>query len=136
VTVGVIALLLETNPSLTWRDVRHILASTARQIDAARSAVTVALADGQYFAEPAWTTNAASFKFHDWYGFGMVDASAAVNMARSYTLGQLGAFANTGFISSPTLNIAIPDNSVAGASHALTVPAGSGRNPLGQMLPT
>lgn len=125
VTAGVIALMLEANPSLTWRDVRHILASTARQIDAARLAVTVALSNGQYFAEPAWTTNTAGFKFHDWYGFGLVDTSAAVNMARSYTLGQLGTFIDTGFISSPTLNIAIPDNSVTGASHALTVPGGT-----------
>jgi len=125
VTAGVIALLLEANSSLTWRDVKHILAFTARQVDAARPAVSIALSNGNYVAEPAWTTNAAGFRFHDWYGFGMVDASAAVNMARSYTLGQLGTFADTGFISSPTLNLAIPDNSVVGASHALTVPGAS-----------
>jgi subtilisin-like proprotein convertase family protein len=123
VTVGVIALLLEANPALTWRDVKHILASSARQIDAARPAVIVGLSDGTYVAEPGWTTNAAGFKFHNWYGFGMVDASAAVNMARTYTLGQLGTFANTGFIASPTLGLAIPDNSVTGATNALTVPA-------------
>jgi hypothetical protein len=123
VTVGVIALLLEANPDLTWRDVKHILASTARQIDAARAAVDFALTDGTYVAEPAWLTNAAGFKFHNWYGFGMVDASAAVNMTRTYTLGQLGTFVDTGFISSPTLDLAIPDGSVAGATSTLTVPA-------------
>ncbi len=74
-------------------------------------------------AEPAWLTNAAGFKFHNWYGFGMVDASAAVNMARAYTAGQLGTFVNAGFISSPTLNLAIPDGSVTGATSTLTVPA-------------
>ena len=37
VTVGVIALILEANPALTWRDVKHILAKTARQIDAGRA---------------------------------------------------------------------------------------------------
>jgi len=125
VTAGVIALMLEANPALTWRDVKHILARTARQIDATRLPLTVALSDGQYFAEPAWTTNAAGFKYHNWYGLGLVDASAAVNMARTYTLGQLGAFTDTGFISSPTLNLLIPDDSVTGASHALTVPAGT-----------
>jgi subtilisin family serine protease/subtilisin-like proprotein convertase family protein len=124
VTVGVIALILEANPALTWRDVKHILASTARQIDAARAAVNVTLSNGSYVAESGWTTNAAGFKFHNWYGFGMVDASAAVNMARAYTLGQLGTFANTGFISSGALNITIPDNSVTGsAPSTLTVPA-------------
>lgn len=122
VMVGVIALLLEANPALTWRDVKHILASTARQIDAARAPVNIALSDGSYVAEPGWTRNAAGFKFHNWYGFGMVDASAAVNMAKTYTAGQLGAFVNTGFISSAVLNLAIPDNSMAGVTHQLTVP--------------
>jgi len=116
-------MVLEANPALTWRDVKHILASTARQIDAARAAVDFALTDGTYVAEPAWLTNAAGFKFHNWYGFGMVDASAAVNMARTYTPGQLGTFVDTGFISSPTLDLAIPDASVAGATSTLTVPA-------------
>jgi subtilisin-like proprotein convertase family protein len=123
VTVGVIALLLEANPALTWRDVKHILASSARQIDAARPAVIVGLSNGSYVAEPGWTTNASGYKFHNWYGFGMVDASAAVNMATTYALGQLGAFANTGFIASPTLSLAIPDNSVTGATNTLPVPA-------------
>jgi subtilisin family serine protease len=123
VTAGVIALILEANPALTWRDVKHILASTARQIDAARPAVNFALTGGTYIAEPAWLTNAAGFKFHNWYGFGMVDASAAVNMARSYTPGQLGAFVDTGFISSPALSVSIPDGNVAGATGTLTVPA-------------
>jgi subtilisin-like proprotein convertase family protein len=123
VTAGVIALILEANPALTWRDVKHILASTARQIDAARAAFTVALTGGFYVAEPAWTTNFAGFKFHNWYGFGMVDASAAVNMARIYTLGQLGTLANTGFIASAgALGLAIPDNSVVGATSVLSVP--------------
>ena len=30
---GGVALLLETEPGLTWRDVKHILAKTARRID-------------------------------------------------------------------------------------------------------
>ena len=121
-TVGVIALILEANPALTWRDVKHILALTARQIDAGRLAVSVALSDGVYVAEPAWTMNAAGRRFHNWYGFGMVNAFAAVNMARTYTPGQLGTFTDTGFISSPALNLAIPDNSSVGVTNPLTVP--------------
>ena len=125
VTVGAIALLLEANPALTWRDVKHILASTARQLDAARPPVSVTLSNGSYVAEPGWTTNAATpqaFKFHNWYGFGMVNASAAVNMARTYTAGQFGAFVDTGVISSGTLNLSIPDNSINGAGSAINVP--------------
>jgi subtilisin family serine protease len=125
VMIGVIALLLEANPNLTWRDVKHILASTARQIDAARLPVSVTLSDGSYVAEPGWTTNASTpqpFKFHNWYGFGTVNASAAVNMARTYTAGQFGAFVDTGVISSGTLNLSIPDNSINGAGSAISVP--------------
>jgi subtilisin-like proprotein convertase family protein len=122
VVSGVIALLLEANPALTWRDVKHILATTARKVDQSRAAATVALSDGSYVAEPPWTTNAAGYRFHNWYGFGMVDASAAVNMATGYT-SQLGTFANTGWIASGALGLAIPDNSVTGVSHMLAVPS-------------
>ncbi|MDH4190453.1 MAG: S8 family serine peptidase [Betaproteobacteria bacterium] len=123
VTTGVIALLLEANPALTWRDVKHILATTARKIHQTIPPYSVTLPDGPFVAEPAWTTNAAGYSFHNWYGFGMVDASAAVNMAKTYASGQLGSFADTGWISSGALALAIPDNSVTGATHALTVPA-------------
>jgi len=124
VTVGVIALMLEANPALTWRDVKHILASTAKQIDAARAAVSLTLSNGSYVAEPAWTTNNAGFHFHNWYGFGMVDASAAVNMAKTYTLGQLGTFVDTGVLSSGAISQAIPDNSITGTSSTINVSSG------------
>jgi subtilisin-like proprotein convertase family protein len=125
VTVGVIALMLEANPALTWRDVKHILASTARQIDAARAAVQILLPNptpnSPYIAEPAWTTNAAGHKFHNWYGFGMVDAGAAVNMAKTYAV-NLGTFSDATFIASAAaLGLAIPDNSATGVSATLSV---------------
>jgi subtilisin-like proprotein convertase family protein len=124
VTAGVIALMLEANPALTSRDVKHILASTAKQIDAARAAITITLPNptpAAYVAEPAWTPNAAGFHFHDWYGFGMVDASAAVNMAKTYAV-NLGTQSDTGYISSAgTLGLAIPDDSATGVANALNV---------------
>jgi subtilisin-like proprotein convertase family protein len=120
---GVIALILEANPSLTWRDVKDILAKTAVQVDAAIAPVTVTLGNGlSHTAERAWTTNAAGFKFHNWYGFGAVDAAAAVTMARTYVPGTMGTFASTGWVSSGALSIAIPDDSTVGASVGLTVP--------------
>jgi subtilisin-like proprotein convertase family protein len=123
-TVGVIALILEANPALTWRDVKHILASTARKIDPTGGITNGPLAG--YVAEPGWFANHASptpFNYHNWYGFGLVDASAAVNMAKTYTLGLLGTFTNTGFISSGTLSLAIPDASATGVTSTLSVPA-------------
>jgi subtilisin-like proprotein convertase family protein len=130
VTVGVIALMLEANPALTWRDVKHILASTARKIDSTGGAVNGPLAG--YVAEPGWTTNHAPvsqfspnpFNYHNWYGFGMVNAQAAVDMAKTYAL-NLGTFANTGFVTSTALNLAIPDQSATGRTSTILVPAGT-----------
>ena len=95
---GVIALMLEANADLSWRDVRHILANTARKIDASRDAVKTIKDDiggfdilNNAIAELGWTRNSAGLDFHNWYGFGLVDASAAVQMALNYntSLGDL-----------------------------------------------
>ena len=83
---GVVALMLEANPSLTWRDVRYILMRTARKLDTARVPNTVTLPTGdRYVPEPAWTQNGAGLWFDNWYGFGLADAAAAVAMAKAYT---------------------------------------------------
>jgi len=117
-TVGVIALMLEANPNLTWRDVKHILASTAQKIDPDRSP-TKALPwdwcsapsqmpfpwDRPGHLAPAWVTNAAGFNFNNWYGFGRLDANAAVTMAKTYGL-NLGTMTMTHF-DRPT-NVKIP----------------------------
>jgi subtilisin family serine protease len=127
VTSGTVALMLEANPALTWRDVKHILASTAKKIDVTGGLVNIlTLAGGPYLAEPGWTDNHAPtpFHYHNWYGFGLVDANAAVTMAKNYSV-NLGTFANTGFISSSPLNLAIPNLSAMGASNVVSVPAGT-----------
>jgi subtilisin-like proprotein convertase family protein len=126
VAAGVVALMLEANPALTWRDVKHILAKTARQIDTARADFVVFLPNpapnSAYIAEPGWITNPAGFNFHNWYGFGMVDASAAVTMAKTYAAGQWSAISNTGFVSSASaLGLVIPDDSITGATNAIVV---------------
>ncbi|MGJ7544346.1 S8 family serine peptidase [Variovorax sp. LT1R16] len=77
---GIAALLLNANPALTQRDVKFILASTARPLDLAQPAVTVR----DTLVEAGWITNAAGYRFSNWYGFGLVDASAAVAMARGF----------------------------------------------------
>ena len=81
---GVIALMLEKNPNLTWRDVKHILASTATQVDA-NSSKTV-----QGISQYSWVTNAANYKYNPIYGFGKVNAADAVTSAGNYTAGSLG----------------------------------------------
>lgn len=61
---GVIALMLSVNPQLTWRDVPIILARSARMNDP---------------TDTGW-----SARFNHKYGFGALDATAAVNMAKSW----------------------------------------------------
>jgi subtilisin-like proprotein convertase family protein len=78
------------------------------------------LGDGNYIAEPAYTTNAVGFTFHNWYGFGRVDVSAAVSMAKTMTPDNFGTFTETAYASSGTINLAIPDNSTAGAVNLIT----------------
>jgi subtilisin family serine protease/subtilisin-like proprotein convertase family protein len=125
---GAIALLLDARPSLTWREVKHVLASTARRVDPAVPAlVDETLAGGPYVVEPAWTVNAAGYAFHDWYGFGAVDVDHAVAMAQSLVPGTLGTYANSGWLPSATLNLPIPDASALGAAGTLVVP-GTPRN--------
>jgi subtilisin-like proprotein convertase family protein len=72
---GVIALMLEANRDLGYRDVQEILALSARQID-------VASAGWAMNAASNWNGGAMHFS-HD-YGFGIVDATAAVRLAESW----------------------------------------------------
>ncbi len=121
-TVGAIALLLDARPDLTWRDVKHILATTARRVDPDILPVTVGLSNGSYTAELPWTENATGRWFHNWYGFGAVDVDAAVTYARTYTAGALGTFVVGEWIASgASLGLPIPDDSTTGASSTLHV---------------
>ncbi|MDO4636876.1 MAG: S8 family serine peptidase [Lautropia sp.] len=65
---GVVALMLQANPALSWRDVQIILAHTARRV-VPRS--------------PGWRTY-QGLAFHHEYGFGVVDAQTAVATARRW----------------------------------------------------
>jgi subtilisin-like proprotein convertase family protein len=56
---GTVALMLQANPSLTWRDVQLILASTARRNSP---------------SSPGWTQNFGLW-YHPDFGFGTVDAA-------------------------------------------------------------
>jgi subtilisin family serine protease len=114
---GVAALMLEANSDLTWRDVRHILVHTARKIDDTRGVVetiTNANVVADATAELGWVRNAAGLEFHNWYGFGLVDASAAVAMAETYS-SSLSGLPDSISTSSPSAPKDIPDKSIVGA---------------------
>lgn len=95
---GVIALMLEANENLSWRDVKHILASTADQIDTNRSKTYLGI--NQY----SWISNAAGYKHHNWYGFGKINGESSVNAAKNYSIGSLGNFIDSEWQSSGTVN--------------------------------
>lgn len=94
---GVIALMLEANPALTWRDVRDILAKTAAKNDPGDS---------------QWLTNGAGLHWNLKYGFGRVDAAAAVAAAQDGAWVTLPAEA-TALSASIAPNLAIPDAGTA-----------------------
>jgi Ca2+-binding RTX toxin-like protein len=73
---GVIALMLEANPGLGSRDVQQILATSARRI---------ADPDTTWQINGAGTLNGTGLHFSHDYGFGLLDAHAAVRLAESWT---------------------------------------------------
>ena len=120
---GAVAILLGVNPELTWRDVKHILASTARKIDPDIAEVRAAFNGTPYVAQHAWQANAAGFDFHNWYGFGAVDIDAAVRMAMGYTPDSLGAFVESEWFdaAAAAAPAAIPDADGTGVSETREV---------------
>jgi len=120
---GVVALMLEAKPSLGWRDVKHILATTATKVDASFvPVVRTGLDVSGYVYEDGWVTNHAGYHFHNWYGFGRADAEAAVNLAKTYTPTATTYTETNWAADSGTLNVAVPDNNKDGVSLTLTVP--------------
>ncbi|KAK7933828.1 hypothetical protein WMY93_004724 [Mugilogobius chulae] len=66
---AIIALALEANPLLTWRDVQHIIVKTSR---------------AGHLSAPDWKTNAAGYNVSHLYGFGLMDAEAMVKEAERW----------------------------------------------------
>lgn len=117
---GAVAVLLEEAPELTWRDVRHILARTARRIDPDIEAVEGTFNMTTRTLRLAWTENTAGYAYHNWYGFGALDLDAAVEFAGTYAPDSLGEFRQSGWFESGT-TVDIPDNDATGVTQVLNV---------------
>jgi hypothetical protein len=78
---GVIALMLHANPLLGYRDVKNLLARTSKKTDATRVGVTTntLISGTPVTLDQGWVRNSAGYWFSNWYGFGAIDAAAAVN---------------------------------------------------------
>lgn len=68
---GVVALMLEANPALTYRDAQQILIHAARHTDP---------------GDPLMKTNQAGLRVNENVGFGVPDAGRAVRLARDWPL--------------------------------------------------
>lgn len=123
---GVVALILSANPSLTWRDIRHILASTSTMNDPENEAISYKIGETDFVAHQGWIENAAGFNFNNLYGFGRVNAGDAVAMAKSYNK-DLGEQVTTDWIGEGSavdeeaMTSEIPDNSATGLTYKITV---------------
>ncbi len=120
---GAVAILLGVEPALTWRDVKHILAATARRIDPDIPEVRAAFGGSPYVAQHAWQVNAAGYAFHNWYGFGAVDVDAAVAMAAEQRPDRLGEFVESAWFGpgAGAEPLAVPDADGSGTSAAVDV---------------
>ncbi len=125
-TSGVVALILSANPALTYRDVRDILVKSSSKVSAADEKVSLQVSDGAFVAHDGWVKNAAGYEFNNKFGYGRVNASKAVQLAKSHTLlsaekstpwNGVGVYATT----PKDLAAEIPDNSKAGSTVTLTV---------------
>ncbi len=106
---GVAALILGQNPNLTWRDVRHIIA---------RTAVKVNPTDDTWRTLPVPTGGGPALHWSPLFGFGRIDATAAVAAVAGWTLipGEV-----TPLQATASVQQAIPDGSLTGVGGNLTI---------------
>ncbi|MEQ8769524.1 MAG: S8 family serine peptidase [Phycisphaerales bacterium] len=101
--MGAIALALEANPAMSWRDMMHALVETARKCDAGDS---------------SWTTNAAGQDISYKFGFGAIDAGALCAAAETWTPVADEVSATSGVVA---VNTAIPDNDPTGLTRTAAI---------------
>ncbi|XP_062910094.1 PC3-like endoprotease variant B isoform X2 [Mobula hypostoma] len=71
IAAGIIALVLQANPNLTWRDVQHLIVQTCKITDPMNK---------------GWKINGAGYHVHHKYGFGLLDAGRILKEAVKWKL--------------------------------------------------
>lgn len=99
---GSLALVLEACPQLTWRDVRYLVATEAKQIDTANN---------------SWVTNSAGLSHSIDYGFGLINAKGMIETCKAsgYTLLPV----EQNIEEQVTFNSVVPDNTL---TYSFTIP--------------
>jgi len=67
---GVVALILQANPNLGWRDVQAVLIDSATKVSPSDS---------------DWVNNGAGYHVNHKFGFGLINAAGAVEKAKTWT---------------------------------------------------
>ncbi len=101
VVSGVAALMLSRNPTLTWRDVKHILVRSSFRVNP---------------TDPGWSVS--PFPHNEKFGFGLVDAEAAVNLAATWT--NVAAESAIPEVVR-NVNLTIPDGDPLGVKDSITL---------------
>ncbi|XP_068622871.1 neuroendocrine convertase 1-like [Battus philenor] len=68
---GIIALVLQANPNLTWRDIQHLIVWTSEYSPLSHN--------------PGWQINGAGLRFDIRFGFGLLNADVLVKTALNWT---------------------------------------------------
>ncbi|MBE9183148.1 proprotein convertase P-domain-containing protein, partial [Microcoleus sp. LEGE 07076] len=106
---GEIALMLEANPTLTRRDIQHILVDTATHNDPNNTDI---------WGTATWMQNGAGKWVNHQYGFGAIEVAAAVEKAKTWTPVGTEIALRSPEIS---VNAAIPDATETGLEMTATV---------------
>jgi PKD repeat protein len=117
-TSAVVAMMLEANPKLSVRDIKYILAKTVKHVDPTFAGVssTTIISGSTIVLEQGWVTNAGGYTFSNRYGFGAVDAAAAVAMAKAYTTFLPPIQNSTSYMFTAAPPATIPPQSATGGS--------------------
>ena len=95
---GCVALILQSNPNLSWRDVQHVLINAARKCDPGNA---------------LWAVNGAGHDINYNYGFGAIDVYAAIQLAAGWANMPAETSITSGVVA---VNSQVPDNNTVGVT--------------------
>lgn len=117
VVTGVVALMLQANPNLGYRDIQQILAYSATQ---------VAATDGSWAYNNATDWNGGGLHTSENYGFGEVDARAAVRLAETW---NHQSYAGNEYDVPATIGLTTTHPGGTAVNHAIPTDQGSAATP-------
>ncbi|XP_015784576.1 neuroendocrine convertase 1 [Tetranychus urticae] len=91
IAAGIIALVLEANPNLNWRDVQHLVVWTSQVLPLKNN--------------PGWKRNGADLLFNERFGFGLLDADLMTRWAKAWPSVPPQRFCNVGLLLRDPLKI-------------------------------